>query len=144
MNRSRGELAAHLMKAARGAQLPLGVAEDLFAAAPFLTPEDIAWIAEDIETGGAGLIDLTFALDSAECGVGPMPDTPPAAAFAAARGWKPEMPGQRENPSIPPSGPVQINDAVWDRLDDFVVHTYVPETTASRTRGAGAGEIDND
>jgi len=148
MNRSRAELAAHLAKAARGARLPLAVAEDLYAAAPFLTPEDTAWIVEDIMTGGIGLIGIASALDAVECGAGPMPDTIPAAAFAAARGWRsrpPGWPGWRGvDPPTPLAGPVEVADALWDRLETFAARTYVPETADSRVRGAGAGEIDND
>ncbi len=144
MNRSRAEIGAHLMKAARGARLPLAMAEDLYAAAPFLTIEDIAWITDDIEAGGTGLTDLTLALDSAEYGGRPAPDFRPAIAFAAARAWRPDGSAKQATQLKPLDGSIDVAVSLWDRLDAFAVRTYVPESAASRARGAGAGKIDND
>ena len=47
-------------------------------------------------------------------------------------------------PSFVASGHSVVSDAVWARLNSLAMHTYVPETEASRLSGAGAGLVDND
>lgn len=42
------------------------------------------------------------------------------------------------------SNRLDVDDAVWHRLQDLAHRTYVPATEASRQSGAGAGRIDND
>ncbi len=142
MIRARAELAAHLMKAARGAGLPLALGEDLYAAAPFLALDDLAWIADDLETGGAGLLARMQTLDDAETGAA-IVQTPLLAALAAGRGWG-LTEGRKTDLAPAPLGPLEVTDALWGRLERFAALTYVPETAASRARGAGAGDIDND
>lgn len=43
-----------------------------------------------------------------------------------------------------PTARLDIDGAVWQRLQDLAHHTYVPATEQSRLLGAGAGSIDND
>ncbi|MCE8005924.1 hypothetical protein [Aestuariivita sp.] len=144
MKRSRAELAAQLMKAARGAGLPLGVAEDLYAAAGFLDPEDVARIAADLAQGGAELVALMHALDAVECGQGSSLTSSLAPALAAARGWRLEA-GRKAEGAVPVlSHRIEIPDDRWAELDAHAARTYVPDTAASRAQGAGAGQIDND
>lgn len=148
MKRSRAELAAHLMKAARGADLPLAVCEDLYSAAFYLSAADVARIALDMGQGGPELGALMIALDEVECGR-PVPlSSSLATALAAARGWR--LQDGRKIRDVPerPGGPLEISDGVWEQLDHFAARTYVPESEESRSRGAGAGAgagaIDND
>ncbi|WP_050932117.1 hypothetical protein [Aestuariivita boseongensis] len=144
MRRTRAELAALLMKAVRGAGLPLALGEDLYAAAPYLSAEDVARIARDIAEGGTELTRLTLALDAAEMGE-PVPDTTPLAqALAAARGWRLEDGRKSDTDPPQPAGPLEITDTLWVALDAYAARTYVPESEASRAKGAGAGAIDND
>ena len=42
------------------------------------------------------------------------------------------------------SGPVDIDDEIWEGLSALAHRTYVPATEASRLKGAGAGLTDND
>lgn len=142
MRRSRAELAAQLMRAARGAGLPLALAEDLYTAAPFLDAGGIAWIAEDLAAGGPGLAQMVVRLDAAETG-GAIEPSGPSAAVAAGRGWVLEE-GRKVDGQPAPLGPLDIPDALWSALDGFAARTYVPETESSRAQGAGAGDIDND
>jgi hypothetical protein len=45
----------------------------------------------------------------------------------------------------PPGMPrVEIDEAIWQRLQDLAHRTYVPASEQSRLLGAGAGTIDND
>jgi hypothetical protein len=43
-----------------------------------------------------------------------------------------------------PMARLDIDEAIWQRLQDLAHHTYVPATEQSRLLGAGAGSIDND
>ena len=59
---------------------------------------------------------------------------------------------QPKSPSVKSSGAksppqlsrLDIDDVIWQRLQDLAHHTYVPATEQSRLLGAGAGTIDND
>lgn len=54
-------------------------------------------------------------------------------------------PDRRLTPTHPPDTTrVRLPTAMWRALDDFGRRTYVPASTESRRRGAGAGRIDND
>lgn len=46
--------------------------------------------------------------------------------------------------SPPQLSRLDIDEAIWRRLQDLAHHTYVPATEQSRLLGAGAGTIDND
>lgn len=39
---------------------------------------------------------------------------------------------------------IDVNDAVWQQMLEHAQNSYVPENELSRSRGAGAGNIDND
>ena len=43
-----------------------------------------------------------------------------------------------------PSGPLEIEDHRWSVLEAMAARTYVPASTESRAKGAGAGLTDND
>jgi hypothetical protein len=52
--------------------------------------------------------------------------------------------GRAADPAPLPDG-VDVDDALWARLDRFASRTYVPASTVSRLTGAGAGTmVDND
>ena len=142
MKRSVNEIQGLVLKAARGAGVPLGIAEDLSASVPFTLADDtLADIADILEQGEfAPLIDDIAALDARECGQ--QTPRPPATtprlmeALAAARGL-----ADRPRPA---NAARPVADALWARLEMLAARTYVPATEASRASGAGAGLSDND
>jgi len=142
--RSRAELAALLMKAVRGAGLPLALAEDLYLMADFISADDVTALAEDIAQGGTALLELTNDLDQVAGGAMELGNHPLGPAMAAARGWS--LKGGRKTKDRPEkqTGPLDVPDATLAVLEGFAARTYVPETATSRARGAGAGAIDND
>ncbi len=142
--RSRAEVAALLMKAARGAGLPLALAEDLYQTADFITSDDVVRLAKDIADGGQKLLDLTDALDDIACGGSRQADDPLAHALAATRGWVLQNGRKCEGRPEKQVGPIDVPDHILTKLEELAAQTYVPETAASRARGAGAGSIDND
>lgn len=130
MRRTRAELRAEVLKAGRGAGLPLGVAEDLAQATPWMTEGAVAELAELLESAeGRGLLcAMVSDLDCQRAVEGEI-----GAALSEARvGW-----GQT-------AGALNLPEALWSRLTVLAVRTYVPETAQSRASGAGAGDIDND
>ena len=48
------------------------------------------------------------------------------------------------NPSHNSTHAINVNDAVWQQMQEHAQNSYVPENELSRSRGAGAGNIDND
>ena len=142
--RARAEVAALLMKAARGAGLPLALAEDLYQMADFISADDAMHVAADIAAGGPALLELTHALDEMACGETQKIEAPLAGALAATRGWVLIGGERREGRPEKLAGPIELSDEVLSRLEALAARTYVPESDASRARGAGAGAIDND
>ncbi len=132
------------MKAARGAGLPLALAEDLYLTADFLASDDVVRLAKDIADGGQILLDLTDALDDIACGGSGQADDPLAHALAATRGWVLQNGRKCNGQPEKRVGPMDVPDHILTELEGFAARTYVPETAASRARGAGAGSIDND
>jgi len=144
MIRSRAELAAMLLRAARGEGLPLALAEDSCAMAPFVSTEEVAWLTQDILNAGSRVMALTTDLDRIACGE-VVADLPPIAeAMAAARGWRLEHGRKTHPPQKPQRDPLCVPEDIWSALEHSAAKTYVPDTDASRTHGAGAGAIDND
>lgn len=154
MKRSVAEISAVLAKAARGAGLPLGVAEELALAAPWMTGtelREIAALLDAVDRHGV-LLDVCGALDELVCGrdarsVAVSPRV--AVALAAGRGLPAQVNDQgalKRAAQCPPpqSGPVELAAEDWTLLDRLAARTYVPSTEASRRAGAGAGLIDND
>ncbi len=136
MRRTVGELRAELLKAGRGAGLPLGVAEDIAAAAPWFTADAVQDLVERLDRADAprALAQLAHLLDRRAAGDrADAPDTPLWTALTACQDGAPAVPG-----------PLVVAAPLWSRLSAYSARTYVPETAASRARGAGAGNIDND
>ena len=142
MIRSINEIQGLVLKAARGAGVPLGIAEDLWACVPHALANgalddiaDILWRDDH-----SALLGDIAALDARICGQ-EVPDPPATTprltdALAAASGLE----------LVPKavSGAHPVPDALWNRLVILAVRTHVPASAASRATGAGAGLTDND
>lgn len=135
MRRTVAELRAELLKAGRGAGLPLGVAEDIAWAADWIRVEALQQVLDGLgtEDGRQGLIAMANAMDVRALGGEPDISGPLWQALVACQ----------DQLAPPPEAP-EISDAQWQALAGYAAHTYVPETDQSRLRGAGAGDIDND
>ena len=142
-----------LAKSSRGAGLPLGVCEELSAAAPWMDKAALTLVASLLASreGQAAIIETCCDLDalvstqriSSKSEAGPL-----ATALAAARGMGVAAVGHelqvQHAPPSPSAGPLFVGRASWEKLEGFAANTYVPASEGSRDRGAGAGEIDND
>jgi hypothetical protein len=155
MKRALNETSGMMTKAARGVGLPLGVAEDLGAAVPFMSMTTLNALADMLADGQchAGLTALVSTLDSVQCGsyevIADAVALDLARALAAARGFAvivdPTGAVNREDKlTVAAVGPVDVPGATWDTLAGLAARTYVPESEASRRAGAGAGLTDND
>ncbi|MEX0285139.1 MAG: DUF3726 domain-containing protein [Paracoccaceae bacterium] len=136
MRRSVGELRAEILKAGRGAGLPLGTAEDFAMAAPWIGPDALSELVALLarSDGAAVLTGMSLDLDiraMGEVGQG----TDGTALWTA-------LCASRDGTEVPE--PCDVDADVWSRLSRVAARTYVPETELSRARGAGAGNIDND
>ena len=144
MKRSVNEIQGLVLKAARGAGVPLGIAEDLWVTAPFILKTNGLDEVVDVLEGASfvPLQDAASALDARQCGQDvPAPTgLSPAlyTALAAARGLMPECEMK------PASGAQDVSGDVWARLNALAKRTYVPSSEESRAAGAGAGLTDND
>lgn len=142
MIRSINEIQGLVLRAARGAGVPLGIAEDLSACVPHALANGALTDIADIlwRDDHSALLGDIAALDARLCGL--EASDPPATtprlgdALAAASGLE-LMP-------LPVSGAQPVPDALWDRLTILAARTNVPASAASRDTGAGAGLTDND
>lgn len=130
MRRTRAELRAEVLKAGRGAGLPLGVAEDLAMATAWMTAAAVLDIVEKLETAGgrAALCGVVSDLDHGR---------PVQGAAASALAQARHHTGQA-------AAGLDVSESLWARLSALAALTYVPESDQSRASGAGAGDIDND
>ncbi|MEP5151561.1 DUF3726 domain-containing protein [Planktotalea sp.] len=145
--RSSNEISGMVLKAARGAGMPLGCAEDLARIAPLLAkdntlslivgllkvPLDRPVLEEGSLRRGHPVLTAIASLDLAAAGIEARVEDEIDASLA-------QMMQQVEIPA----GPFEVDTAVWDRLNAFAAKMLVPETEASRLAGAGAGLTDND
>ncbi|MCR9127812.1 MAG: DUF3726 domain-containing protein [Rhodobacteraceae bacterium] len=145
MRRSRAEITATVGKAARGAGLSLGIAEELCAAADHLNGEEIAKLA-DVLARPDDINALCETLDRVQAGEAAALVPPGPAwllrALALARGIDPDALAPQPEQARPAG--TDVAEAGWDRLEALAARTYVPATAASRAAGAGAGLSDND
>ncbi len=155
---SVAELQASLLKAGRGLGLPLGVAEDIASAAPFILASDelnetLAQLLREMESGHVTAV--IEAIDKALCeGQSEIADSRAARALVASAGWCAQRVVILKGGQVTAGAPAQIakpiprrkmvDDGLWDQLQTFAARTYVPATAASREKGAGAGLTDND
>lgn len=157
MKRSLNETGGMIHKAARGAGLPLGHADDLAAAGVryVATGGAAAEITRDLRSPdgvwlrGPQLIDNVLVSDQpvtyAQC-----PSAQLMVAMAVQRGITASIDGQAVvlSPATakpaPLAGPINVSEADWRDWSDLAARTYVPATEESRSAGAGAGLTDND
>ena len=132
MKRSINEIQSMVLKAARGAGVPLGLCEDLSRAVPFLIKNKV--LDQVSHLIDAGCNEAQAAIDSAILGQRPpLPSgipVPVIVGIAASQGLNLEYENNTMRlTSSPPMTPA---------------NTYVPASDASRLAGAGAGLTDND
>lgn len=165
MKRSRAELKAHVLRAGRGAGLPLAQAEDVALVAADLVAAGGATELPGALQGPFGRIDFArarvalagpAAIDLAGAGATvPIADADApqllvalvrqarraglaVALTAHGNGWRLAPCADPVVEAAPGMGPVEVSDEVWEALDVLARRTYVPATDASR-QGAGQG-----
>jgi hypothetical protein len=136
--RSANEISAMVLKAARGAGLPLGCAEELARAAPVLASTgDLICEAPSFEQGvvkGGHPVQAVVAWqDLTAAGVKAKLECDVEGALLSAL---------CERVSV--VGPFEVDETLWVNLSQFAAKMLVPESEASRLAGAGAGLSDND
>lgn len=145
--RSANEISGMVLKAARGAGMPLGCAEDLARTAPALVALEALDILPDllgsafdvprfdcgIVSGGHPVLAITAWRDLQRAGADAALETSVAEELLTAMQAE-EM----------PVGPFEVEDGLWAQLQSYAERTFVPESAASRLAGAGAGLTDND
>lgn len=173
MNLALNEVGGMAVKAARGAGIPLGQAEDLGRIAIYLagTSGDVRAItqalqeplnAPDVQWGsgqitihaGAAVLIAPIVRDAFVMGcdhatLADAAHAPFVAATMAEAGIALKWNGRtlaRSDTTVVPAAckPVTIARADWDIWASLAAQTYVPESDASRLAGAGAGLNDND
>ena len=167
------EIGSMVQKAARGAGILLGQAEDLGRIAIYLagtggdvsavtralqepsTTVDMIWSSDivSVTSGPAALIGAiirdAFAMGYDTAVLADLDHAPLVDAFLAECGVALKWDGRtltRSDTTVqqPACKPVAIPAADWDVWGAYAAKTYVPETDASRLAGAGAGLTDND
>jgi hypothetical protein len=151
MKRSINEIQGMVLKAARGAGVPLGVGEDLARAVPFFIESNALQEVTHLIDGACA--EAQTAIDSATVGdaIAP-PATESLTALkclAASQGLHLDVKDGTLHTSAKPqisaaTGPQVVPDALWSQLEAWAAKTYVPASEASRIAGAGAGLTDND
>jgi len=142
MKRAINEIQGMVLKAARGAGVPLGIAEDLSDCVPYALANNVLNDIVDVlgQSDHAHLIGDIAMVDATICGTQKAdPTHMPHRLFdalCAARGG-----GTQLEPAI---GPQTVSETHWAQLAALAAMTYVPATEASRASGAGAGLSDND
>lgn len=174
MKRSLNEISGMVVKAARGAGVPLGHCEDLGAAAVYLAATDPVRLdcvigalnGPHLPVDMDGLVFRNaraamagpIAVDAVLAGTVEVTlediDAPRLVlAMCASRGANVDH--RNEGNALilkqkygelimPVATSVTVSDLLWDQLNTLAAKTYVPATEASRLAGAGAGLTDND
>lgn len=174
MKRSLNEISAMVVKAARGAGLPLGHCDDIGAAAAHLAATDplrldcvivalrgphapvdmVGGRFRNARAAMAGPIAVDMILSgAAEVTLEDIDAPRLVLAICAARGvavaqrseGKALILNLKNDTVTPPAArSVTVSDLLWGQLSTLAAKTYVPATEASRLAGAGAGLTDND
>lgn len=152
--RSIYEIEAVAFKAARGAGVPLGHAEDFARAVAMLAmtrPQDLWCVTQALDSGE--VMQVPLAIDALRCGQDAvrLTGTPLIQAYldraaldcGTPMEWSGGMVRYGGVLPVPKIVPTDVPPDVWDTLLGYAQRTYVPATEASRA-GAGAGAIDND
>lgn len=171
--RALNEVSSIVQKAARGAGFPVGQAEDLGRIAAYLAgtggsvapvtaalqepvrPVDVRWQDDQVEVveGPAALIGPiirdAFAMGCTTTALADIAHAPLVSAFLAQSGiaqkWDGKIVTQSDTTVLKPTcKAVAIPDGDWQVWSELSAKTYVPETEASRSAGAGADLTDND
>ena len=170
--RALSEIGAMVHKAALGAGLPLGQAEDLGRVAIYLagtggdvdvisaalkdhTAPQVVWEDQKLRVtaGAPGLVAPiivdAFAMGITRAELAGATQAGLVRAFLAAAGYDVIIDGKAVslNAKMPPDtpvGPVAIAESIWTGWAAFAAKTYVPASAASRLAGAGAGLTDTD
>lgn len=170
---SLNEVGGAILKAGRGAGIPLGQAEDLARVGSYLIgiggaagvitnalteaviPATVDWQDDRVVvTAGSGALVAPVICDAFRMGYDCATFTDPqhkaliGAALAAdgvALTWD-GLTVRRSDTEVlkAKTGPVTVPQDDWDIWQGLAAKTYVPETEASRLAGAGAGLTDND
>lgn len=167
------EVEAMVEKAARGAGIPLGHAQDLGRVASYLaatgsqvapitkaleepqTPIDIVWGDAEITVvaGSAAMIGPilrdAFNMGFEKATLADIAHAPLIAAFLASGGiaqkWSGPVISVSDTSVLKPKCQhVTIPASDWKFWSALAAKTYVPQSEASRLAGAGAGLTDND
>ena len=169
---SINEVAGTVLKAARGAGIPLGQAEDMARVAGYLVgiKGDVSvvtaalreppiaaqtkWEANSLTVSGSVAMIAPVICDAFRMGYETVTFSDPqhSAYIAAALAvedvplWWEGRTVKRGDCEILPTkpGPVTVPRADWDIWLALAAKTYVPESETSRLAGAGAGLTDND
>lgn len=166
IERSANEIYAMVLRAGRGANIPLANAQDIAAAtrwlggnlAPVLHALETADHPTSVALVAPGAIDMALAnpgrIQPINGGVSaPLLDALCQEAalrngcqiIIEVKGDAATVCAQDGSPPTPPaSARATVEDQVWDQLGQWAARTYVPESEASRLSGAGAGLHDND
>jgi hypothetical protein len=167
------EVGGMVQKAARGAGIPLGQAEDLGRIAIYLASTskvvtaitnalqedpsnvDVVWgkDAITVKSGPAALLGPiirdAFAMGCSTATLADLDHAPLIAAYLADGGialtWDGKTLERSDTTVIKPTcNPVAIPDVDWSIWAALAANTYVPQSEESRLAGAGAGLNDND
>lgn len=145
--RSANEISGLVLKAARGAGMALGCAEELAHAAPSLArdgvfdmivdllegPFEPPVLKEGALIGGHPVLAIAAWIDLRAAGRDP----------TLEHSVSPFLINAMRSEAFP-VGPHDVSEQTWERLQAYAERTFVPETDASRLAGAGAGLTDND
>lgn len=173
MMRALNEIGAMVRKAALGAGVPLGQADDLGriaihiagtggdlqmiagALAEPMDQLDLKWDSDQI-TILAGPVTLAgpvirdaFTMGADRVVLADVAQIPLVRAILAQAGVQiaassKTLTRKGAVTSETPIGPVDVHDTIWTVFSALAAKTYVPESDASRISGAGAGLTDND
>ncbi|WP_375265704.1 DUF3726 domain-containing protein [Planktotalea sp.] len=145
--RSANEISSMVLKAARGAGLPLGCAEELARAAPLLSstgnlpcvlealgrPCEAPILDQGVVRGGHPVQAVIAWQDLSAAGVSVKLECNVDAALLDAMCSPKKV-----------VGPFEVDESLWSTFAQYAAKMLVPESEASRLAGAGAGLSDND
>ncbi|MGB0797943.1 MAG: hypothetical protein ACPGRD_01310 [Planktomarina sp.] len=168
MTRSVNEVEVMVVKACRGANVPLAQAQDVARVAachpgtlPTILKHLAAAMPQPTLDTSHGLVvsnvhvlrDLPVAVDAVNAGVSPVRLIVQSDDFletycihhgVSARSNSGAVDLILGSRNVISAKRCEISDDIWAQLNVFASHTYVPETDESRLVGAGAGLTDND
>lgn len=146
---SANEISGLVIKAARGAGIPFGCAQELGPVAVHLAQAGALGVLRDALACGGVVAEIEEG--------GTLTGQSPVMGLIAERDLRaagkdvvfadevaPELRSAFESSGPVPAGPFEVDPEVWAAFAEYAARTFVPETDASRLAGAGAGLTDND